>query len=312
MSDKPSTTPTTPRQGILDLGVEVERVVAGVEMGVLENGMAYLTQRGLADMSGAARSTIQELSQEWAQAQAEGIFPKGRIAFFQEYLSKAGFNEPQLYIEIKKDSSSHYAYPDVVCMAIIEYFAFEAQRINETALASFRNLARFGLQNFIYDALGYSLPDKWKYHHDRISLLQGGAPDGYFIIFNEVSGMIVDLINADLAVTDKTIPDISVGRCWSDHWAEALEEAYGPRIKYEHNYPPYYPQAASNPQQPWAYPNEALGEFRRWFRHVYLLTRFPKYILTKAHLLGGQEEAKRIGSLYQPQAITDQRRDGNG
>lgn len=30
-------TPATPRQGVLDLGVEVERVVAGVEMGVLEN-----------------------------------------------------------------------------------------------------------------------------------------------------------------------------------------------------------------------------------------------------------------------------------
>ncbi len=31
--------PATPRQGVLDLGVEVERVVAGVEMGVLENGI---------------------------------------------------------------------------------------------------------------------------------------------------------------------------------------------------------------------------------------------------------------------------------
>lgn len=75
-------TPATPRQGILDLGVEVERVVGGVEMGVLENGLPYLTQRGLAAMSGAARSTIQELTQEWSEAQASGVrsqecFPVG-------------------------------------------------------------------------------------------------------------------------------------------------------------------------------------------------------------------------------------------
>ena len=196
-------TPATPRQGVLDLGVEVERVVGGIEMGVLENGLPYLTQRGLAEISGAARSTIQELTQEWEAAQTSGIFPRGRMAFFRDYLSSKGFAEPQLFIEIRKDSSPHYAYPDLVCMAIIEYFAFEAQRTNDTAVKNFRSLARFGLQTFIYQALGYSPPDKWKYHHDRISILHGAPPDDHFIIFNEVSGMIVDLINADLAVTTK-------------------------------------------------------------------------------------------------------------
>lgn len=304
LNAKTALSPATPPQGVLDLGVEVERVVGGIEMGVLENGLPFLTQRGLAEISGAARKTIQELSQEWADAQQTGIFPAGRMTYFREYLESKGYDEPQLFIEICKDGSPHYAYPDVVCMAVIEYFAFEAQRTNSTALANFRNLARFGLQSFIYEALGYSPPDKWKYHHDRVSILQGGAPEGYFIIFNEVSGMIIDLINADLAVSDKTIPDISVGKCWGDHWTKnGFDLAYGARIKYEHNYPAYYPQAASNPQLPWAYPNEALAEFRRWFRHDYLTTRFPRYILTKAHLLGGQEKAKQIGNLYQPKQI---------
>lgn len=297
-------TSATPRQGVLDLGVEVERIVAGVEMGVLENGIPFLTQRGLAEMSGAARSTIQELSQEWADAQSTGVFPKGRLTFFRDYLAKNGYDDASLYIETVKSGSPHYAYPDVVCMAVIEYFAFEAQRTNETAIQNYRNLARFGLQSFIYQALGYAPPDKWKYHHDRVSILQGGAPDGYFIIYNEVSGLIIDLINADLAVNDKTIPDISVGRWWGDHWnASGFETRFGPRIKFEHNYPAYYPQAASNPQFPWAYPNEAIAEFRRWFRHDYLVTRFPRYILTKAHLLGGQVAAKQLGNLYQPTAI---------
>ena len=61
--------PATPQQGVLDLGIEVERVVGGIEMGVLENGIPYLTQRGLADMTGAARRSIQELTEEWQEAQ---------------------------------------------------------------------------------------------------------------------------------------------------------------------------------------------------------------------------------------------------
>jgi len=308
LTDSKALALATPRQGVLDLGVDIERVVGGIEMGVLENGLPYLTQRGLAEMSGASRKAIFDITQEWEEAQRTGVFPRGRMTFFRDYLAKAGFDEPQLYIEIMKDSSPHYAYPDVVCTAVIEYFAFEAQVTNETALASFRNLARFGLQSFIYEALGYSLPDKWKYHHDRISLVQNAAPDGYFIIFNEVSGLIVDLITADLPVNDKTIPDISVGKCWGDFWTtNGLDEAYGVRITYEHNYPPYYPQSAKNPLPAKAYPNEALAEFRRWFRHDYLVTRFPRYILTKAHLLGGQDKAKQIGNLYQPTAIEDRR-----
>ncbi|WP_062165776.1 hypothetical protein [Asaia bogorensis] len=305
MSLNPPSSPATPKQGILDLGIEIERVIAGIEMGVLENGTPYLTQRGLAGMSGAARSTLQELTLEWETAHQTGIFGSKRVSWFKDYLAEKAYGEPSLYIEIRKDGSAHYAYPDVVCMAVIEYFAFEAQRTNETALKSFRQLARFGLQSFIYEALGYAPPDKWKYYHDRVSLLVGGAPDGYFIVFNEVGGMIVDLINADVGVNDKTIPDISVGKAWGSYWTKNnLENTYGPRVVFEHNYPSYYPQAASNPQRPWAYPNEALAEFRRWFRHEYLTTRFPKYILTKAHLIGGQEEAKRIGQIYQPRALS--------
>lgn len=304
----PGQSPASPKQLPLDLGIEVERVVGGIEMGVLENGIPYLTQTGLAAMVGAARSTVFEITQEWQQAQATGVWPRGRMQYFRDYLSKAGFDEPSLYIELRKDGSPYYAYPDMVCMAMVEYFAFEAQRTNETALANFRNLARFGLQKFIYDALGYTPPDKWKYHHDRVSILHGSAPDGHFIVFNEVSGLIIDLINADLTVNDKTIPDISVGRCWADHWkANNLEAIYGPRRDYNHNYPDYYPQSRSNPQPAKAYPDAAIPEFRRWFRHEYLPTKFPKYILTKAHLLSGPDEARQIASMFQPKAIEDRR-----
>lgn len=284
----------------LDLGIQVERSVDGIEMGVLQNGLPYLTQRGLAQMTGADRKTIYEVTQEWEQTYGEPIPPRGRMAFFKDYLFKNGYDEPRMFIEISKNGSPYYAYPDIVCMAFVEYFAFEAQRTNETAISNYRNLARYGLQQFIYRALDYTPEDKWRYFNDRVSLLKDSSPDGHFILFSETTGLAVDLINADLTVNDKTLPDISVGLAWGKFWTENnLDERFGPRIKYEHNYPDYYPQSASNPQQPWAYPDEALPTFRRWFRHIYLPTKFPKYILTKANVLkGGKEEAEQIAALF--------------
>lgn len=297
--------PASPRQGVLDIGVQIQQDVNGIEMGVLENGMPFLTQVGLANIAGISRSVMYDITQEWSARFNDEVLGRGRFAWLRNYLAERGYNEPQLYVETKSGGQAHYAYPDIVCMAVIEYYAFEAQQgKNTTAMENYRRLATYGLQNFIFDALGYTPPDKWKYFTDRVSLLTDSSPDGYFIIFNEVSGLISDLIAAGLPVNDKTIPDISVGKSWGAHWsAQDLDAQFGRRIKYEHYYPPYYPQAQSNPQEPWAYPDAALPAFRHWLRHEYLPTKYPRYILTKSHLLGGQETAKKIGALYEPKKI---------
>ncbi len=45
---------------------------------------------------------------------------------------------------------------------------------------------------------------------------------------------------------------ISVGRHWAKHWElNGFDEKYAPRIQFEHNYPNYFPQARSNPQDCW-------------------------------------------------------------
>jgi len=296
--------PAAPKQLKLDLGIEVERVVGGIEMGVLENGIPYLTQRGLAEMTGAARRSIQEITEEWQEAQTTDVW-RGRMLYFRDYLSKADFDEPRLFIEITKDGSPHYAYPDMVCMAMVEYFAFEAQRTNETAITNFRNLARYGLQKFIYDALGYVPEDPWKLFNARVSLLKDSVPAGYFSVFKESTGLVVDLINAGLPVNQHTIPDGSVGGTWGRYWtAQNLEAKYGERIEYPHYYPPEYPQSASNPQKANAYPNQAWPEFQDWFRSVYLRTKYPPYILKKAKMLpGGADDARQLAAMYEPKAI---------
>ena len=294
-----------PKQIPLDLGIEIQRDVNGIEMGVLENGIPYLTQRGLSGITGIARNAIQTITKEWEDHWNDTVLGKDRFSFFKQYLNSKGFNEQKLHLESVQNGVVHYAYPDIVCMAFLEYYAFESKADSATALENYRRFAAYGLRTFIYDALQYVPSDKWKYYNDRVSLLKDSAPTGYFTIFKETTGLIVDLISADLTVNDKTLPDISVGQAWAKHWKEnGLEASYGERIPYEHNYPDYYPQALSNPQKPNAYPDAALPVFRQWFRQIYLLTKFPKYILTKANQLpGGAEEALRIGGIYQPATL---------
>lgn len=290
----------------LDLGIEVQKDINGIEMGVLDNGMPYLTQRGLAGVVGVARSLIQTITKEWEDHYQDAVIGKDRISYFKQYLFEKGFNEPTLHIETVQNGTIHYAYPDVVCMAFLEYYAFESKSDNTEALTNYRKFAAFGLRRFIYEALDYTPSDKWNYHHDRVSLLKDSAPLGYFIIFQEITGLIVDLITADLTVNHKTIADISVGIAWAKHWLDnSLEAQFGKRIQWHHNYPNYYPQSSSNPQPANAYPDAALPYFRQWFKQVYLLTKFPKYILTKANLLpGGKAEAILIGNMYQAKALT--------
>lgn len=291
---------------LFDIGVKVERRIGGIEMGVLENGIPYLTQRGLSAIAGVARSTIQDITKEWEREfEDQHIDPGTRIGFLKDQLFNSGYDEPELYLEIRKNNSPHYAYPDVVCMAIIEFFAFEAQNTNEKALKNFRRLAKHGLQKFIYEALNYTPEDKWRYFNDRVSILKDRAPNGHFTVFNEVSGLIIDLINSSLSVNDKTIPDASVGIHWGKYWSDnGLNEVFGKRVRWDHHYPEYYPQSVSNPQEAWAYPDAALPSFRHWFRVTYLPTKFPGYILRKAHQLkGGEREALAIAGIYERKSL---------
>ncbi|HCT5877726.1 hypothetical protein [Morganella morganii] len=284
---------------VLDIDVKQDGVINGIEMGVLGNGIPYLTQSSLAKVCGVQRLRIKEITDEWAESVAHNIFKKGKMTYIGSYLIKEGFNEDRLYIPIMKNGVENHAYPDIVCMAILEYYAFESKAAdNEIAIKSYRDLTKKGLRNYIYESLNYTPDDPWKFYHDRVSLLKSKntVPDGYFIVFNEISGMMVDLITSGLVINQHTVPDGSVGNHWGRHWNNSeLGKQYGHRCECEHYYPEEFAQSKSNPQIINAYPNEALPEFRRWFKHEYLQTKFPKYILTKANLLPkGKQDAQLL------------------
>jgi hypothetical protein len=147
-------------------------------------------------------------------------------------------------------------------------------------------LARKGFRDFIYAQVGDNPSGgtsiAWQQFHDRVSLNYHTVPDGYFSIFKELAQIFVTLIRGGADLGPHFVPDISVGQLWSKYWvSESLEVVYGERIKYAHNYPNYFPQAASNPQPAYCYPDDALGEFRKWVREEYVTNRLPAYLIQK-------------------------------
>jgi hypothetical protein len=263
----------------LDLKIAAEREVDGVGMGVLTNGTPFLTLRGLARMCGVPNSVIVRMTAQWQETPL-----KPREQKIRELVRIQGADDSIAFIALMKNGTVHHAVPAAVCMAVLEYYAFEAKGdSNEHAAKSFRTLARKGFNEFIYAQVGYNptgaVDIAWKQFHDRVSLTYHTVPDGYFSVFKELADLFVTLIRSGATLGPAFVPDISVGILWGKYWvAESLDILYGERIKYEHNYPIYFPQAASNPQQPYCYPDDALGEFRKWVREEYLAKRMPDYL----------------------------------
>lgn len=265
----------------LDLEIAVEREVNGVQMGVLSDGTPFLTLRGLARMCGVEHSQIVRMTGAW---QDKPLRPREHK--IRELLRSQGADDAIAFFAINKAGTIYHAVPAAVCMAVLEYYAFEAKGEYDHAAMSYRTLARKGFNDFVYAQVGYnptgSVDIAWRQFHDRVSLTYHTVPDGYFSVFKEIADILVTMLRAGANLGTKFIPDISVGQAWSKYWVdEDLAMVHGERLKFEHNYPAYFPQSASNPQTPFCYPDDALGDFRKWVRDVYVPTKMPLYLDAK-------------------------------
>lgn len=272
----------TPGQGNLNLQIEKQIEVDGVGMGVLTDGTPFLTGRGLARLCGVSNARIVELGADWKDEK------RAITRSVKKILATKAIVVENPYIAISQRSGDFYAYPDVVCIAVLEYYAFDAgESVRETAIQNYRLLAGKALTDFIYAQVGYDperhVPAVWKQFHDRVSLTYNSVPTGYFSVFKEIADMIVTLGQAGLKIDSSFVPDGSVGSIWARHWkTNKLEEKFGKRVPWEHNYPEYFPQAKSNPQPANAYPEAAIPEFRRWMRENYIGDgKFTNYINNK-------------------------------
>jgi hypothetical protein len=286
----PSKTPSkeiATAQGSFDLVIATEAEVRGIGMGVFKDGTPFLHQRGLAVLCGVENAHIGTISSQWNEPDQ-----KPRINAIKDLLATRGVTVDSPHVEATHKGRKIYAYTDAVCLAILEYYAFEAgANAKVDALKNFRALAGNGLHDFIYAQCRYdpnkSVPEAWRQFHDRVSLVFNSCPVGYFSVFKEIADMIVHLGQHGLHIDDKFIPDISVGNVWAKHWADSdFDPRFGLRRKYDHNYPEYFPQSLSNPQPAWCYPESALGEFKKWFRENYVgQGKFKNYIEGKVKQL---------------------------
>lgn len=248
-----------------------EAEVDGIQMGVLNDGTPYLAARGLARMCGIDHAPLLRLANNWGE---EALKPRGKK--ITSLLRDQGHPGDLLFTRIMGAYGETNAFPDTVCMALLEYYAFEAGvHCNNTAVKNYRLLARKSFRDFIYDQCNYRpenvAPNLWQPFIDRVSLLHNTVPAGYFGIFHVIQELFVTLGQNGIHSDKSFLPDISVGLAWSAYWKRINgDEKFGARIKYNHNYPSSYPQSESNPQEPWAYPEMALGVFSRWFREKYI------------------------------------------
>lgn len=272
---------TTPKQLGLDLDIAVEREIDGVGMGVLSDGTPFLNLRGLAGMCGIDHTMVVRITADWTLDP-----PRRREQKIRELVRAQGADDSVAFIAINKNGTIHHAVPAAVCMAVLEYYAFEARSENGDAMKNYRLLARKGFNDFIYAQVGYNPTGApsiaWQQFHDRVTLSYHTVPDGYFSIFKELADIFVTMIRGGANVGPSFLPDISVGQHWAKYWkGENLDVVYGERKKYNHNYPQYFPQSASNPQPAYCYPDDALGEFRKWVREDYIAKHMPNYLNQK-------------------------------
>lgn len=281
-----------PRQPELDLHVDRQAEIEGIGMGVLRDGTAFLTGRGLARLVGIENLHIRTISQEWNESPL-----KPRVSAIKAILDKRGISAPTAHIETTDGSRAIHAFPDVICLAVLEYYAFDAATPRTTARDNYRILAGKALKDLIYSQVGYDptggISEPLRKWHERIELNHQSAPAGYFSIFNEAHTVIYELIMAGADVGEKTVIDISIGIHWAKHWdAKGLSAKFGDREKFPHRYPKDHPQARSNPQIANCYPLDALGEYRRWLQDDYL--DGGKF---KAYLKGKREIPPSVAQL---------------
>ena len=256
-------------QGALALGIEKDGEFGEIGMGVLSDGTPYLNQRGLAALCGVQNAHIGTISSQWVE-----IDQKPRITAIKAVLAKAGYAAAVAHVEIHHAGRLHYCYPAEICLAVLEYYAFDAGvNCQVEARDNFRLLAGSKLREMIYSRVGYDPTgaarfDKW---HERIALNYQSAPKGFFHVFNEAHTIIYEMILAGAPIGEKVVVDISIGQHWSKFWTDNdMDNTYGPRKKYPHHYPDSHPQSKSNPQESWCYPVGALGEYRTWLQDVYI------------------------------------------
>lgn len=183
----------------------------GIEMGVMDDGTPFLSGVGLALMCDVTPTSISDLGQFVSFGKSK--LRDGKIA---NILSQnLDFSSDRFFEKIPYNKQIVNAYPEAVCMAVLEYYAFEAgDRCTDKAKQISRLLMRKTFRDFVYSLVGYNRPrltfsdymlSRINHHH---SASRNPLPDGYFCLFDK---MIELLQKFDLRI------GYALGEQWYDY-----------------------------------------------------------------------------------------------
>lgn len=134
----------TPSEGIAALSVIAYGEHEGMGMGVLSNGEAYLTQRGLARLCGVQNAHIGSISRDWHE-------DKPRIHLIRDRLERNGQARDLPHRVLSFDGHRLYCYDLAVCQAVLDYYAVDAgQKAQGDAQENRVKYRGDGLKSFIF------------------------------------------------------------------------------------------------------------------------------------------------------------------
>lgn len=121
----------------------------GIGMGLLSNGEAYLTQRGLAALCGVQNAHIGNIGRDWH-------LDKPRILAVRARLARLGDHREDPHRILSFNGRRLYCYDLAVCQAILDYYAVDTgPKAQPEAIANRNRFRGEGLKAFI---LGHMMP----------------------------------------------------------------------------------------------------------------------------------------------------------
>ncbi len=246
-----------------------------IDVGILPDGTPFMSGRELARACGISNSTLVG----WGETTPQ-IGDRHRAGKLANLLATYRYQGDRLFVPIPDGTkfggrANVSAYPYQVCLAFLDYYAFEANK--EDARNSLRLLSEKQLPQFICAAVEAPLqkaapqpPIKPLDDPFRRRPLRNGIPIGYF----EVGQVLADEQMSSLLTPElRTALLTNIDKAWNRYWnIQQLSQQYGDRF--------------AMPQRPlndWArirqyvYPSVALATFKDWLALHYLPDRYPSY-----------------------------------
>lgn len=270
-----------------DLEVIQSVAIAGlpVEVGILPDGTPFMSGRELARACGISNSTLVG----WGEMTPQ-LGDRYRAGKMAELLATYGYSGDRFFVPIPDGTkfggrANVSAYPYKVCMAFLDYYAFEANK--EEARNSLRVLSEKQLPQFIEQTVREQAnpPLKAKPQPPRVKStspfqtrpLREGIPIGYFTVRQIMSSDQARSLPALPLSERQTALLTNIDKAWSRYWTiHQLALIFGDRFP--------VPQLSLNdwarPRQ-YVYPNTVLDEFKDWLYKQYIPERFPSYLQRK-------------------------------